>query len=276
MNEVVCHGIPGPQVLKNGDIINVDVTTYFGGFHGDTSATFYVGTPTADGRKVTAVGKSGQAEPFAQGLDDPKGLAASKTHVFVADKTRIVKIDKDGKTSDFVKASDFPQPPLFLNDLTFDAKGNLYVSDSGDIQNGGKGAVFRITPQGKVSLVVSEAQDPAVKGPNGLLFDRAGRLLILDFPTGTLLRMDLGTKKIEKLADGFGGGDGIAIDSAGMLYLSDWKGGRVWKFDVAKKDAKPVQYAQTFQSAADITLSADGKFILVPDMKAGTLNWLPK
>src|SRR5262249_17877244 len=41
INEVVCHGIPGHQVLKHGDIVNVDVTTIYKGFHGDTSATFY-------------------------------------------------------------------------------------------------------------------------------------------------------------------------------------------------------------------------------------------
>src|SRR6185436_318078 len=53
VNDVVCHGIPNGQVLRNGDIINVDVTTYFGGFHGDTSATFYVGTPSPEARHVT-------------------------------------------------------------------------------------------------------------------------------------------------------------------------------------------------------------------------------
>lgn len=53
VNEVVCHGIPGKQVLKDGDIINVDVTTFFEGFHGDTSATFYIGTPSAEARLVT-------------------------------------------------------------------------------------------------------------------------------------------------------------------------------------------------------------------------------
>jgi methionyl aminopeptidase len=52
VNDVVCHGIPGPQVLKDGDIINVDVTTYYKGFHGDTSATFYIGTPSPGARKV--------------------------------------------------------------------------------------------------------------------------------------------------------------------------------------------------------------------------------
>jgi methionyl aminopeptidase len=53
INHVVCHGIPGAQVLKAGDIINVDVTTIYKGFHGDTSATFYIGTPSPEARLVT-------------------------------------------------------------------------------------------------------------------------------------------------------------------------------------------------------------------------------
>ncbi|TDJ09003.1 MAG: type I methionyl aminopeptidase [Deltaproteobacteria bacterium] len=43
-NEVICHGIPSPDViLKDGDILNIDVTTYLNKFHGDTNKTFYVG-----------------------------------------------------------------------------------------------------------------------------------------------------------------------------------------------------------------------------------------
>jgi len=55
VNHVVCHGIPGPKKLKNGDIVNVDVTSFLNGFHGDTSKTFYVGKPGVKGRKVTEV-----------------------------------------------------------------------------------------------------------------------------------------------------------------------------------------------------------------------------
>ena len=52
-NEVVCHGIPNPRErLAPGDIINVDVTTELAGFHGDTSATFFVGAPGAEARHV--------------------------------------------------------------------------------------------------------------------------------------------------------------------------------------------------------------------------------
>jgi methionyl aminopeptidase len=57
VNHVVCHGIPGPKKLKDGDIINVDVTSFLNGFHGDTSKTFYVGSPTVKGEKITKISR---------------------------------------------------------------------------------------------------------------------------------------------------------------------------------------------------------------------------
>jgi methionyl aminopeptidase len=51
-NEVVCHGIPGTRKLVAGDIVNADVTTELDGFHGDTSATFFVGTPDDAARRL--------------------------------------------------------------------------------------------------------------------------------------------------------------------------------------------------------------------------------
>jgi methionyl aminopeptidase len=57
VNEVVCHGIPGPRMLREGDIINVDITHIYKGFHGDTSATFYVGEPRPDAIRVTEVAR---------------------------------------------------------------------------------------------------------------------------------------------------------------------------------------------------------------------------
>ncbi|KAF2751726.1 methionine aminopeptidase 1A [Sporormia fimetaria CBS 119925] len=42
-NEVICHGIPDQRVLQDGDILNIDVTLYHGGFHGDLNETYYIG-----------------------------------------------------------------------------------------------------------------------------------------------------------------------------------------------------------------------------------------
>ncbi len=47
VNGVICHGIPDDRPLEDGDIVNIDVTAYIDGMHGDTSATFHAGTPRA-------------------------------------------------------------------------------------------------------------------------------------------------------------------------------------------------------------------------------------
>jgi methionyl aminopeptidase len=53
VNHVVCHGIPGDRRLKQGDIVNVDVTVIKDGFHGDSSRMFHVGKPTIQGERVS-------------------------------------------------------------------------------------------------------------------------------------------------------------------------------------------------------------------------------
>ncbi len=56
VNEVICHGIPNAkQILKDGDIINIDVTPIVDGYHGDTSKTFLVGNPTSKAQKLVGV-----------------------------------------------------------------------------------------------------------------------------------------------------------------------------------------------------------------------------
>ncbi len=55
VNHVVCHGIPGPKKLKNGDIVNIDITVIKDGFHGDTSRMFFVGKPTVLAERLARV-----------------------------------------------------------------------------------------------------------------------------------------------------------------------------------------------------------------------------
>ncbi|KLO14520.1 methionyl aminopeptidase [Schizopora paradoxa] len=52
VNNIVVHGIPDDRSLKDGDIVNIDVTVYLDGFHGDTSRTFLVGNVDIEGRKL--------------------------------------------------------------------------------------------------------------------------------------------------------------------------------------------------------------------------------
>jgi methionine aminopeptidase type I len=52
VNHVVCHGIPGDKVLKNGDVLNVDITVIKEDFHGDTSKMFFVGEPSVKAKRL--------------------------------------------------------------------------------------------------------------------------------------------------------------------------------------------------------------------------------
>ncbi len=52
VNQVVCHGIPGPKKLKTGDIVNVDITVILDGWHGDASRMYFVGEPSILARRL--------------------------------------------------------------------------------------------------------------------------------------------------------------------------------------------------------------------------------
>ncbi len=55
VNHVICHGIPGQKKLKDGDIVNIDITVIKDGWHGDTSKMFQVGTPTIKGQRISDI-----------------------------------------------------------------------------------------------------------------------------------------------------------------------------------------------------------------------------
>ncbi|NQX93599.1 MAG: type I methionyl aminopeptidase, partial [Erythrobacter sp.] len=55
LNHVICHGIPGSKVLKDGDILNIDVTPLLDGWHGDTSRMYYAGEPSIKAKRLVDV-----------------------------------------------------------------------------------------------------------------------------------------------------------------------------------------------------------------------------
>jgi gluconolactonase len=225
--------------------------------------------------QISVVDTAGKVSVFASGLDDPKGLKIIGDNLYAADKTKIIKIGlNDAKSSVFVLASGFATTPQFLNDLEADLQGNLYVSDSGDILGSGKGgAIYKIDTAGKASLVIDGKQDARIMAPNGLLADDTGNILIyVDFTSGILYTLNQQTKALDDIAEGFGGGDGIVHHSNGNMYVSDWKSGKV--FSVNRKHEVAI-IKEGYQSAADIALTNDEKFLMVPDMKAGVLDFIP-
>jgi sugar lactone lactonase YvrE len=214
--------------------------------------------------------EGGRTRPFATGLDDPHGIKWWRNYLFVSDNMGMVwRIDTKGVVERFVDAGDFPRKTTNFNDIEVDAEGNLYISDSGDWEGRG-GVIFRVTQDKKISVVISDEDDWRLVSPNGLLMDGPGKLLVVDYTTGNLFRVDVRTKTMEKVNGGFGAADAIVRDSRGRLIISDYAGHRV--FVLSTPDAKPqVIQVNGIDSAADLAISADGRSLLIPDMGGGRI-----
>jgi methionyl aminopeptidase len=94
VNEVICHGIPDSTVLKDGDIVNLDVTVYLDGVHGDTNATFLVGEVDEESKALVQVTR--------ECLD--LGIAAVKPGGTVRDIGRAIQAHAEGKGYGVVRA----------------------------------------------------------------------------------------------------------------------------------------------------------------------------
>jgi len=216
--------------------------------------------------KITRISIDGKLSTFASGMDDPKGLTFIGKSLYVTDKNRVLKVEPSGKWAVFGSTMAFPQTPIFLNDITSDEAGNLYVSDSGNLKSGG--AIFKIAQDKKITLMLNE-NTPEILAPNGLWIIK-NDLYEVDFSSGILYKINLKTKSITKVAEGLGGGDGL-IKSGDNFFVSDWKNGKIYKV----QGSKVSLYKDGFTAAADIALSYDKKSIITPDMKAGSVTFVP-
>jgi sugar lactone lactonase YvrE len=282
----------GSQVIRKVIEVGKRPESVVRGFGGKLYVSV-MNTPEASSDGVIKVLDGDTPRDFATELDEPKGLCFSGKLLFVTDVKRVWKIDAKGAKSLLADEDDFPEPPSFLNDITCEAGGKaVYVSDTGankkmrDPQ--GKlwpldapaakelpaiGRVYRIDLAGKVSVVVDK--NPQMPCPNGVSFLSKWRLLVTEFFTGTIYEARGGA--LTALTTGLRGADGVEKDRKGNIYVSSWELGKVWRLPPAKgkQPAEPALIAEGFQSAADFFLDQKAGVLVLPDMKAGTLTFLP-
>jgi DNA-binding beta-propeller fold protein YncE len=252
--QVIVEGLASPESVAVGHDGRMYVTQ--------------IGKSGVDGDGSLAVIEDGKPKIFAKGMDDPKGLVAVGSDFYVADKTRVWKVDATGAATVYAAADAFPVKPLFLNDIEASPQGDLYVSDCGKFTS--DGAIFCIKPSKEITVVVSQKTAPELRAPNGLLVDGNEHLLMVDFTTGRLYRANLADGKLVELARGFGGADGLTRDAKGRIYVSDWRKGRV--FVMNSESDKPKLMLSGFKNSADIFFDAKSGKLLVPDTKAGTIT----
>jgi hypothetical protein len=183
---------------------------------------------------------------WVTGLDAPKGLGLYKGKLYVADVDNVVVID-------VAKEAIIKKIPIegakFLNDITIDASGNVYVSDS---QTG----IVHVVQNDKASVF-----HEGFKRPNGLL-SVGDDLYVL--ASGEMFKLSKATKAMTKLAEGMEAStDGIEQVSEGEFIVSTWIGVVYY----VKKDGSKEQLLDTRpekSNTADIGYDAKNKIVYVP------------
>ena len=187
-----------------------------------------------------------------KGLQAPKGMALSKGTLWIADLSEVVGIDVAKGTI----ATRVPiEGAARLNDLTVDAKGVLYVSDS---------ETKKVhTVDGKTVSTLLEG----LKGPNGLLAHN-GQLYVLD--SGGLYQVQA-DKTLKLVADGMEGGtDGVEPIKGGGYVVSTW-GGVIYHVGADGSKHMLMDTRPAKQNSADIGFDPETATVYVPTFFKNTV-----
>jgi len=199
---------------------------------------------------------------WSDGMDAPKGMAISGDKLYVADITKVRVVDL--ASGRLVSTIDVPGA-VFLNDMTADGSGKVYVTDMLT------DSIYKIDSD-RPELFVKDA---ALASPNGVFAD-GGRLIVAswgkgikpDFSTaelGGLLTVDLATKAISQLpgAEKFADLDGVIAIGDG-IYATAYMTGTLYRYHAG---SAPEAIATFKPGSADI--GTDGERIFVPLMNEG-------
>lgn len=285
---VSAWGAQAPRQIKVGE----QPESVCRGFDGKLYVTIIGGDVPGDGAIHVVDGD--RVSVFAKGLNAPKGIAFVGGFLVTADETDVCKIDAQGQVSRLAGAKDFPQPVEFLNDVAASLDGRaVYVTDMslpGPMLDPSKertlwaldspqaralpakGCVYRVGLDGKVSLVVPPG-DPRLRFPNGVTVSgtKAQETLILgDFFTGNIVSWRNGT--LEVLTTGLRGADAVEVEDD-VIYVSSWTLGKVWAHD--RTTGRTRVLLEGLTTAADFFHDRKHRQLIIPDMIAGTLTFLP-
>ena len=225
----------------------------------DGKNTLYVanidGKPDAlDGQGfISKVALDGKIENlhWTSGLNAPKGMGLYKNKLYVTDVHRLVCINTTNGQAE--KTWDAVGTGAFLNDVTVDRDGTVYVSDSRADK------IYRL--KGDKWEVLMEGEQ--LNKPNGLLAVGTDKLMIGSGKIGALRTVDLNTKSITTLADGMAATDGIVPEGKGNYFVSDWNG-QLFHVNADGTKQQLLDTRDTKTNSADIEYIARKKLLLVP------------
>jgi sugar lactone lactonase YvrE len=192
-------------------------------------------------------------------LHAPKGLAVYGNTLYVAD---IDCVRRFNRTSGTVIGETCVQGATFLNDATADAKGIVYVTDTGiridekGMTPTGTDAVYRVTPDGKATAVIKTTE---LQRPNGIVPAPDG-LIVVPFGAAEIFHVD--AKGARHVAGKLPAGqlDGVVRLADGSLLISSWEAKAVYR----SKGGTASLLLEHVASPADIGYDAKRKRLLVP------------
>jgi sugar lactone lactonase YvrE len=186
---------------------------------------------------------------WATGLNAPKGMGIAGNKLYVTDIDRLVMLDVNAGA--ILKTYTVPEP-AYLNDVTVDANGVVYVSDNRNDK------IYYL--QNDTLQIFMEGE--ALQKPNGL-YAEANRLAVGSTKNNALRFIDLQTKQITEVATGLGASDGVTAAGKGYYFVSDWNGRIFW---VSAKGEKKLLLDTTGAkiNSADIEYIPAKKLLLVP------------
>lgn len=253
----VIDSIPGPESVAVGP----DKAWYVSAF-----GKFDNG---ADGAVYRVDPDKGTREIYADKLEDPCGVVFAGSTLWVADRKGVYRVTR-GEIELVYPAKDFPRPLHFLNDLAVGRNGELYVSDTGDSTAGGHGAVFRLTPGKRPTVVPGSDTVRAQSSVNGLFRGGGDSLYTVGYRTGVLSVTD-GKGAWRELARGLGAPDGIEATGLGTLYVTDNVGGDLFLVQ-RTAGARPTKLASGLKAPADLVVDHTRGLLVVPENDANRLS----
>jgi sugar lactone lactonase YvrE len=189
---------------------------------------------------------------WATGLNAPKGMGIHGNTLYVTDVYRLVAINlgtgQVEKTYDAVDTKN-----AFLNDVTIDRKGTVYVSDSRFDK------LYRL--QDGQWTVMMEGEH--LNRPNGLLAVEKNKLLLGCTKLGALRALNLETKTMMTLTEGMAATDGIVPDGKDNYFVSDWNG-QIFFVEATGDKQQLLDTRADKLNTADIEYVKKAKLLLVP------------
>jgi hypothetical protein len=196
--------------------------------------------------KVNLEGKVTEAQ-WVKGMDAPKGMGIANGKLYVTDIDRVHEIDlASGKISKTHKV----QGAKFLNDISTDAAGKVYISDTG-------GGTISVIENGKLTKWIENLQ-----GPNGL-FAEGSEILTVLWDGKTLNVIDPITKQLTVKTDSVENGDGIEAIGNGEYLVSSWNG-MVHHIGADWKKTLVLDTSGESINAADIEYIQEKNLLLIP------------